>query len=157
MEILWFRRRPPNDLGYPRAIDLIDHAISTTDLQLLFYYQTLICNSFSVTYTVMQLLKYTFLSILTFSPLTTAFPAPAPPHALLHSTTEPQPAYRPVKCADATPSSHLYCQNRGCEFCLEVGSEPDIYFVCDGYPASWAASASNGGNISTTDVWEIDY
>ncbi len=105
----------------------------------------------------MQLLKYTFLSLLTISPLTTAVPAPVSPHALLHSTTNTQPVCQPLKCADATPSSHLYCLNRGCEYCLEVGSEPNRYFVCDGFPASRAASASDDGDISTTDVWEIDY
>ena len=105
----------------------------------------------------MQLLKSAFLSLLTISTLATTIPTPISPHASLHSSTHSLPVCQPWKCADATPSSHLFCQNKGCDFCLEVGSGPDQYFVCDGLPTNLAADASNGGNISTTDVWGIDY
>lgn len=153
MKILWFRRRPSC------ALDLLSsywfnrpsyvHNTLTTTIFV-------ICNFLSVTYTVMQLVKYTFLSLLTISPLATAVPAPVSPHASLHSSTHPQAFCRPWRCADPTPSSHLFCQNKGCEYCREVGSGPNQYFVCDGFPASMAASTLNGANRSTTDVWEID-
>ena len=113
-------------------------------------------NFFPVIYTVMQLLKYTFLSLLTISFLTAAVPAPVSPRVSLHLKTEQLPVCQPWPCADSTPSSHLYCQKRRCEFCLEVGAEPKQYFVCDGFSVGRAASASNGGNISTTDIWETD-
>lgn len=105
----------------------------------------------------MQLLEHGLLLLLTNSPLTNAVPALVFPHALLGSTTDSPPVCRPVKCTDDKPASHLYCQSMGCEFCLEYGIGPNRHFACDSFPASRAASASNGGNISTTDVWEIDY
>ena len=85
----------------------------------------------------MQLLKYKFLSLLIISSLTTAVPAPFSPHTSFY-----------------TPPSHIYCQNMGCEFCVEIGMEPNVYYACDGFPANRAASASNSGNISTIDLRE---
>ena len=103
----------------------------------------------------MQLLKYTFLPLLSISPLTAAVPAPSTTHPLLHTINEPRPVCRLWRCPNDTPASHAYCKIIGCDSCVDVGFGPDVYYVCKTLDASRAASASNGGNISTIDLGEV--
>ena len=95
-----------NKMRHSSDLDLCSSYISielTYPLQIYNFDLNLI----SVSYTVIQLLKYKFLSLLIILSLTTAVPAPFSPHTSFHTTTDTPPVCRPWRCADDTAESFI--------------------------------------------------
>ncbi|KAL2054927.1 hypothetical protein ABVK25_004749 [Lepraria finkii] len=101
----------------------------------------------------MRFSTYIFLILSTISAVTLAIPAPTSPMPSFVSLLDSTPAgrCRPTPCNDDKPTSHAFCQSIGCEFCLQVGSEPgNMHYECEGMPAGANGGIEMGPDIEVT-------